>query len=182
MRSIFTYVFCIASVTLSACGSNLSRTRSDSALASGQVDLWLDVTKSDDGKPSNCKDNAFRKNCSFKDLKTNKEFSREPSNKMIWQAAIEYCEKLKHNGHSDWRLPSKDELMTASAHGIYPRTVDLLLSEGYAAPHWSSDTLTGDDSPTSHDIYRAWAVALVLGRASDFDKDTGAAKVTCIRP
>ena len=33
--------------------------------------------------------------------------------KMNWNSACEYCEKLKLLGFSDWRLPTKDELLKA---------------------------------------------------------------------
>jgi hypothetical protein len=29
-----------------------------------------------------------------------------------WQSAIDYCENLEESGHSDWRLPSKNEVST----------------------------------------------------------------------
>lgn len=46
---------------------------------------------------------------------------------MNWNEANLYCQNLKQEGHSDWRLPSKKELK-----GLY---VASLSSSGY---YWSS--------------------------------------------
>ena len=46
------------------------------------------------------------------DSSTNLFWQKEPVKKATWKEALEYCESLDYAGHSDWRLPNKNELLS----------------------------------------------------------------------
>jgi len=55
---------------------------------------------------------------------------------MTWDGAMKYCKNLKEDGHTDWRLPTIQELYTLINFDKYEPASDLkwLLPNGY----WSS--------------------------------------------
>ena len=46
------------------------------------------------------------------DSSTNLFWQKEPVKKATWKEALDYCESLDYAGHSDWRLPNKNELLS----------------------------------------------------------------------
>lgn len=67
----------------------------------------------------------------LEDEETGLIWQRGEAGQMGWEDGIEYCNKLTLAGHSDWRLPSKEELETTFAiQEQFPGLVD-----GY---YWSS--------------------------------------------
>jgi hypothetical protein len=77
------------------------------------------------------------------EVKTDDAGPRDKDNKYTWDEANAYCDALELGGHSDWRLPSREELRSIVDYSIFyfdpainvsyfPNTV----SSGY----WSSTT------------------------------------------
>lgn len=55
------------------------------------------------------------RNGTVTDTKTNFMWQQGSSERIVWKDGFEYVEKLNKNkfaGHSDWRYPSKEELVT----------------------------------------------------------------------
>ena len=48
----------------------------------------------------------------IRDLSTDLFWQKEPVKKATWKEALAYCESLDYAGHSDWRLPNKNELLS----------------------------------------------------------------------
>ena len=46
------------------------------------------------------------------DSSTNLFWQKEPVKKATWKEALDYCESLDYAGHSDWRLPNKNEFLS----------------------------------------------------------------------
>ena len=46
------------------------------------------------------------------DSSTNLFWQKEPVKKATWKEALDYCESLEYAGHSDWRLPNRNELLS----------------------------------------------------------------------
>jgi hypothetical protein len=73
-----------------------------------------------------------------KDIKTGLTWQRGEPGKMKWQTAVNYCKNLSLAGGSDWRLPDKDEVV--SAYQIKSRFPNV--HSGY----WSSTSSVGGTS------------------------------------
>ncbi|MDA3833242.1 MAG: DUF1566 domain-containing protein, partial [Spirochaetales bacterium] len=58
-----------------------------------------------------------------------------------WQQALAYAEGLLLGGHSDWRLPNRNELQTLVDYSRYNPAIDPLLEANTMSPrYWSSTT------------------------------------------
>jgi len=81
---------------------------------------------------------AFAKQCvdngdgTVTDNGTGLMWEKAPAGPMKWDAATSYCSNLIRGGHSDWRLPSRDELMELY-HSPCKNMMDVPLSS-----YWSS--------------------------------------------
>jgi hypothetical protein len=65
--------------------------------------------------------------------------------KRTWSEAVEYCENLTWAGHSDWRLPTKKELLGITSYGGFGPSIDTSFfpyGHGPEDRYWSGTTLT----------------------------------------
>ena len=72
-------------------------------------------------------------------------WSKPSENELSWDNAVEYCKKLKEIGHSDWHLPTINELRTLMRNcpntepgGLCNLTDECLeeeISSGYTSPY-----------------------------------------------
>lgn len=93
-----------------------------------------------------------------------------------WQSALSYCGHLNYAGHSDWRLPNKNELASLvnynqkSPASDFP---DMPFDQYYS--FWSSSTF-------SYDTESAWTVSFDTGSLGSSGKtSTGYKYVRCVR-
>jgi len=56
-----------------------------------------------------------------------------------WQQALAYCENLDLAGHTDWRLPDRNELQSIVDYSRHTPSIDPVFSE-MASGYWSSAT------------------------------------------
>jgi len=69
-----------------------------------------------------------------------------------WDNANTYCNNLNLAGHSDWRLPTKKELLGIVIYGRYnPAIYTSVFPNTVASKYWSSTT-------DAHYTGRAWYV------------------------
>jgi hypothetical protein len=72
--------------------------------------------------------------------------------KKNWEAAITYCEELKHANHQDWRLPNIKELRTIIDMTKTNLTIDSIAFPGAKASlYWSSTTF--ESNPRNAMVY-----------------------------
>jgi hypothetical protein len=77
-----------------------------------------------------------------------------------WQSALSYCENLTLVGHTDWRLPNRNELQSLVDYSRYSPAIDPLLASDIVSPassnYWSSTTYAISQNG-------AWFVSFYLG-------------------
>ena len=76
-----------------------------------------------------------------------------------WTGAIDYCEALNLDGHNDWRLPNKKELLSIVDYSRYDPAINPVLTTPTSYDYWSSTTHANDTSS-------AWIVYFYDGRTS----------------
>ena len=60
---------------------------------------------------------------------------------MTWQEAMDYCKTLELDGHSDWRLPSKTELLSiVDSTRRCPAINVYIFPDTVSSNYWSSTT------------------------------------------
>lgn len=88
------------------------------------------------------------------------------SNFMTWDQAMQYAKNLRKGGFSDWRVPTKEELLEIS------KIKDICGINGYYPSFWSSSTLSDDTSV-------AWIVYFDSFVSDDYK--TNINHVRCVR-
>jgi hypothetical protein len=92
----------------------------------------------------------------------------------VWSDAIAYCSNLSRGGHTDWRLPSKDELAALVEPSQGSPTINQRFFPGTSSSYyWSSTTYASDTSI-------AWVVGFGDGLVS-YAYKTDNYYVRCIR-
>ncbi len=93
-----------------------------------------------------------------------------------WQGAIDYCENdLMLGGHSDWRLPNENELLSIANRLRYHPAINITYFLNTAlSNYWSSTTLA------SYTGY-AWIVNFNHGRSNYISKTIDNYYVRCVR-
>ncbi len=83
--------------------------------------------------------------------------------KLNWQDAVDFCKELEFAGHSDWRLPSKEELKSliddTQHHPALPVGHPFLNVQ--SSWYWSSSTYASNTD-------FAWLVDLGVGGVNDY--------------
>ena len=125
---------------------------SDNLIAAGRRSLnlcvrgasWLsfdyEFTLQDKGTDSTADDTVV-------ESRTGLIWDRRETTTRTWQDALAYCENLNHDGKTDWRLPSLNELLTLVDYekASLPR-VNPAFDGALASPYWTSATLGRDAS------------------------------------
>ena len=95
-----------------------------------------------------------------------------PSSK-TWQDAIDYCERLSLDEHSDWRLPNINELLSMVDNTKYNPAIRDIFVNFTSDYYWSSTTNAGGTS-------YAWRVHFSSG-FSRYGTKTNEYYVRCVR-
>lgn len=90
-----------------------------------------------------------------------------------WADAINYCETLSLGGHSDWRLPSIEELVSITDKGRVNPSIDPSFANVASSNYWSSTTNVSNSD-------NAWNVNFNNGNDNNNNK-TGSNYVRCVR-
>jgi len=109
-----------------------------------------------------------------KDTATGLVWMQTDNGTATWQAALAQCETSTHDGRSDWRLPSRNELLSLLDFSRSSPCLDPVFHQTF--PHtyfWSS-------SPYVNDPTKAWTVDFAFGTSTMTTK-TEARTVRCVR-
>jgi hypothetical protein len=98
---------------------------------------------------------------------------RDNSAKLCWVEAGKYCQALRLDGQSDWRLPTRAELRTIllADVGLCPRIDAAVFTQALKSIYWTSETTTVD---------HAWGIDFCAGTDLSVGQD-GAQAVRCVR-
>jgi hypothetical protein len=100
------------------------------------------------------------------DMSTGLMWQQDEAGAMTWEGALTYCETLELGGHSDWRLPNYNELLSIVDiqeelpmidHDLFPGTL--------TTANWTSTTVA--EFTTS-----AWRVDFYYGQIGQSDKSS----------
>ena len=89
-----------------------------------------------------------------------------------WQGAIDYCDDLTLGGATNWRLPSRRELMSIVDYARYP-SINPVFNGTTASYYWSS-------TPFAFNPENAWGVWFINGFVK-YDGKAGSNDVRCVR-
>ena len=91
----------------------------------------------------------------------------------IWTDAIDYCEALTLEGHTNWRLPNVNELYYIADRSKSDPAMDTTFQNVVSKFYWSSTTLVSSTTA-------AWNVGF-LGGHDSFSTKTSERFVRCVR-
>jgi len=102
---------------------------------------------------------------------------------MNWGDSMAYCESLSQDGHTDWRLPTINELRSIVDYSREDPALDPIFpfgssGEDVSVPHWSS---TNHPSSSSSRYEFSMTLEFQLGTVDDMVKDSVNAAVRCVR-
>ena len=121
----------------------------------------------------------------IRDLSTDLFWQKEPVKKATWKEALSYCEGLEYAGHTDWRLPNKNELLSlvdysktaaeAEEEGGEEETSALSSFPGMAADvFWTSTP-----APVDYDV---WVLSMQGGTPAPYGAYSGQGPVSPQQP
>jgi hypothetical protein len=93
-------------------------------------------------------------------------------NNTLGDTAATYCEELELGGHTDWRLPSRAELVSLSDYGKSAPAVDPVFLHTAGSGYWSATTFNNSQDS-------AWYVKAEGNQY--FDHKTDMKSVRCVR-
>jgi large repetitive protein len=89
-----------------------------------------------------------------------------------WTGALSYCNNLDLGGHTDWRLPNRNELQSLVDYSAFNPSVNNLFPNTVASYYWSSTTYASNTT-------LAWNVNFFLGFVFTYNK-SNAYYVRCV--
>jgi len=92
----------------------------------------------------------------------------------IWKNAIDYCQNLTLNSHSDWRLPNIKELTSLVSDTEYAPAINKIFQNSYSLSYLSSTTHASDS-------FVAWHVNFNHGIQYTKGKAFNDGYVRCVR-
>jgi hypothetical protein len=84
---------------------------------------------------------------------------QDKDNTYSWQEALSYCENLSLAGHSDWRLPNRNELQSIVDYYRYNPSIDTTFFPNTSSEYWTSTTY---DSNPNYAWYVSFDYSYVL--------------------
>ena len=94
--------------------------------------------------------------------------------KKDYSGAKAYCRELSLGGHSDWKLPNIDELMSISdKNRVVEPAIKVIFKNTKNSYYWSSSEYVNDSS-------QAWLVYFSYG-ADNYNLKSGKTSVRCVR-
>jgi hypothetical protein len=96
----------------------------------------------------------------------------EEGSVLNWYSAKDYCDNLNFAGATNWRLPTKAELLAIVDNRKSPVKIDPLFTDAKATYYWTS---------TAYSPYETWDVHFGTGLAGVRGKQTTVGLTRCVR-
>ena len=96
-------------------------------------------------------------------IKDHDDIGGKFAKRMTWNEAVEACKKLNYAGHKDWRLPTREELLTLVDLTRYNPAIDPAFKVHTDDYYWTSDVCAWDAG-------YAWYVDFSGGRVGGWYK------------
>lgn len=96
------------------------------------------------------------------DTKTGLTWIKDPTsipgfkNELVWKDAVKACEELDFAGHKDWRLPTREELLTIVDLTRYSPAIDQIFTNAHSSWYWTR-------TPCAFSVGSAWYVGFSIG-------------------
>lgn len=98
-----------------------------------------------------------------------------------WREAEKYCRALSLGGHTDWRLPTMEELKSLMRPATEGSAIDVAVFPGAGGNFYWSSTPQVVEAFTHEPITRVWTVHLGVGRLVLQPPATNAGATRCVR-
>jgi hypothetical protein len=73
------------------------------------------------------------------DTKSGLMWQQVGADRIVWDAALTYCEKLEVADYGDWRLPNRNELQSLVEYSVFSPSIDTVAFPGsFSYYYWSS--------------------------------------------
>jgi hypothetical protein len=109
------------------------------------------------------------------DNKTKLIWQKKEQGKMRWESANEFCKQSKLAGETDWRLPTKDELLSLTERSMFNPSIDRrFFPDAKPEDYWTSTLGTVSIGSA------AWLVNFAYGDTHFFNK-SNEYWVRCVR-
>ncbi len=113
------------------------------------------------------------------EIKTDDGGARDKDNKYTWRQALSYCENLNLAGHTDWRLPDREELRSIVDYSKYNPAIDeTYFPNTQSSSYWSSSPYAGNAgyawsmyffSGYDNNNYKSYSFCVRAVRGGQFD-------------
>ncbi len=97
-----------------------------------------------------------------------------PTTRYYWNQALSYTENMTLAGHTDWRLPNRNELLSLVDYSRRNLAINPILSDPDKSNYWSSTTSTRDTNC-------AWHVRFIEGSIYALGKTSAVSYVRAVR-
>jgi hypothetical protein len=97
-------------------------------------------------------------------VKDHNALGKQSAGYLTWPKAIDACKDLDHAGRKDWRLPTREELLSIVDPSKYDPAIDPIFTNTHSDWYWTSTGVAWGSGS-------AWFVYFLNGNVYSYGKD-----------